>query len=114
LPTEPTEGELPTEDPSNCLPFSPAARAPFTTDTALPIEDESTFTITQAISIEDETIAIVVGKQGETTEELITQLAADPNVEYAEPNYLYTLFDIPQDTDFPKLRGLSNTGQNVN
>ena len=35
-------------------------------------------------------------------------------MEYAIPNYIFELFDIPNDPHFPELRGLHNTGQNIN
>jgi hypothetical protein len=66
------------------------------------------FTITETFSVADDTIAIIEGKQGETTEELIAQLSSDPNVEYVQPNYLYTIFTSPNDTDYNKLRALPN------
>jgi subtilisin family serine protease len=36
----------------------------------------------------------------------------DPNVLYAEPNYVLHLLDVPNDPLFPQQWGLSNTGQN--
>ncbi len=36
---------------------------------------------------------------------------ADPDVEYAEPNYIVRKATIPNDPDFNKLWGLNNTGQ---
>lgn len=38
-------------------------------------------------------------------------LRADPDVEYAEPNYLIELFATPRDPRFAELYGLHNTGQ---
>ena len=46
---------------------------------------------------------------------LLAMLKTDPDVETAEPNYLRRVSVItPNDTDFPKLWGLRNTGQTVN
>ncbi len=45
--------------------------------------------------------------------EVITELASDPNVEYAEPNYIYHISNTPNDTHFTKLWGMNNTGQTI-
>ncbi len=45
-------------------------------------------------------------------EELITQLKEDPNVEYAEPNYIYHILETtPNDSRFSEQWALNNTGQ---
>jgi subtilisin family serine protease len=50
-----------------------------------------------------------------TVEEALKIFRNDPDVEYAEPNYLrYATATIPNDTFFSELWGLDNTGQNVN
>ncbi len=41
----------------------------------------------------------------------IAQLKADPNVEYAEPNYVRKLVAIPNDAAFGNLYGMHNVGQ---
>jgi len=43
----------------------------------------------------------------------LATLAAEPSVQYAEPNYIYHTFDdgVPNDPDFNKLWSLQNTGQ---
>ncbi len=51
---------------------------------------------------------------GLSVEEAITQYSMDPNVEYAEPNYIRYPAVIPSDVDFTELWGLHNTGQLVN
>lgn len=38
---------------------------------------------------------------------------ADPNVEYAQPNYIYHATAIPNDPSYGQLWGMSNTGQTV-
>ena len=45
----------------------------------------------------------------------IDELALDPNVEYAEPNYIFHISTTPNDTYFAanKLWGLNNTGQTI-
>jgi len=46
-----------------------------------------------------------------TVEEAVQLYSDDPNVEYAEPNYIVSINTIPDDTDFNELWGLHNTGQ---
>ena len=43
----------------------------------------------------------------------INELASNPDVEYAEPNYIFHISSIPDDPDFSKLWGLNNTGQTI-
>lgn len=50
----------------------------------------------------------------EDVDAAIARLEADPNVEYAEPNYLYRSLSIPNDARFSELWGLDNVGQVVN
>jgi thermitase len=45
---------------------------------------------------------------------ILKDLANDPLVQYAEPDYIYQLEFSPNDTDFSKQWGLVNTGQTVN
>ena len=50
---------------------------------------------------------------GQTMEQTLQTLRANPNVEYAEPNYMVTIQDtVPDDPQFGSLYGLNNTGQN--
>lgn len=57
----------------------------------------------------------LVRKQtGQTTADMINQLKADPAVESAEPNYLRRVSAAPDDTRFPELWALRNTGQSAN
>ncbi|OQW35225.1 MAG: hypothetical protein A4E19_16775 [Nitrospira sp. SG-bin1] len=49
-----------------------------------------------------------------SVEEAVLKYRSNPAVEYAEPNYLYSLQAIPNDTQFDTLWGLHNTGQAVN
>ena len=52
--------------------------------------------------------------KGETVEAALERYRHNPAVEYAEPNYIYQLAAIPNDTQFTSLWGLRNTGQTVN
>jgi len=49
-----------------------------------------------------------------STEELISKLRSDPNVESVEPNYIYKPLKVPNDPKFGKLWGQHNTGQTIN
>ena len=53
-------------------------------------------------------------RSGETIEQTVKSLESNPNVEYAQPNYQYQPSATPNDTYFPYLWGLHNTGQTVN
>lgn len=46
-------------------------------------------------------------------DQVIARLKADPNVEYAEPNFRYHTSAVPNDPYFKDLWGLSNTGQSI-
>ncbi|MBT8356384.1 MAG: S8 family serine peptidase, partial [Desulfobacterales bacterium] len=52
--------------------------------------------------------------QGMTVEQALDMYRNDPDVEYAEPNYIYHATLTPNDTSFGELWGLHNTGQPVN
>lgn len=49
-----------------------------------------------------------------SVDEALLKYRSNPAVEYAEPNYLYSLQAIPTDAQFGTLWGLHNTGQAVN
>lgn len=49
-----------------------------------------------------------------TTDQLINDLSADPNVAMVEPNYLRRVSALPNDARFGDLWALRNTGQTVN
>lgn len=50
-------------------------------------------------------------RKGITVEEAIQEYAQDPNVEYAEPNFIYTAEALPDESRFSELWGMYNTGQ---
>lgn len=52
--------------------------------------------------------------RGVNVEDALAKYRQSPAVDYAEPNYLYQLSAIPNDTLFTSLWGLHNTGQTVN
>ena len=56
----------------------------------------------------------LVRAENRTTAALIDELKQDSRVETAEPNYLRWISAAPNDTLFPQLWGLQNTGQVVN
>ncbi len=52
---------------------------------------------------------------GQSVEAKVRALTADPNVDYAEPNYRYSIdATTPNDSYFSNLWGMHNTGQTVN
>jgi subtilisin family serine protease len=53
-------------------------------------------------------------KPGETVAEAIKKYSDDPNVEYAEPNFIVHALATPNDTSYGELWGLHNIGQMVN
>ena len=57
--------------------------------------------------------AYVVVKGALSTDELISKLKADPNVEAVSPNYIRRLSAVPNDPKFDLLWGLCNTGQTI-
>ena len=50
---------------------------------------------------------------GVSVSEAVTELATDPRVDFAEPNYVYHQQSVPNDPFFGQLWGLNNTGQTV-
>ncbi len=50
-------------------------------------------------------------KTGKSVEEAVAELKSLPNVEYAEPNYIYTINVMPNDPRLSELWGMLNTGQ---
>ena len=48
---------------------------------------------------------------GKSVEQALERYRRDPNVLYAEPNYLYQLTTVPNDPRYPELWGMDNAGQ---
>ena len=48
---------------------------------------------------------------GTSVESAVAALEANPDVEYAEPNYLLHALEVPNDSRFSELWGMHNTGQ---
>ncbi len=59
----------------------------------------------------DRTLAKIVLEPSLTVEQAVAALRADPNVLYAEPNYLVRAQATPNDPEFATQWGLHNTGQ---
>lgn len=55
----------------------------------------------------------VMLEKGLSVDSAIARFKADPNVQYAEPNYRIRASAIPTDTDFALQWGLNNTGQTI-
>lgn len=66
-----------------------------------------------AVDVRVPGIEVVELAEGEDLDDAIVRLEADPNVEYAEPNYLYRALGTPNDARFSELWGLHNVGQVV-
>jgi serine protease len=54
-----------------------------------------------------------IHSRSKTTEALVNQLRSNPNIIYAEPNYILRTDTIPSDLRFSELYGLLNTGQAI-
>jgi len=67
--------------------------------------------MTVAKSFKNTGIQVIQVPPGMNTGEAIGILMKEPSVEYAEPNFVYTTCDIPNDPMFSDLWGLHNTGQ---
>lgn len=52
-------------------------------------------------------------RDDQAVEDAIAAYGQDANVEYAQPNYIYTVQAVPNDSLFGQLWGLQNTGQTV-
>ncbi len=52
--------------------------------------------------------------KSQSVEDAIAMYNSDPDVEYAQPNYIYRITATPDDPDYGQLWGLHNTGQSVN
>lgn len=64
-------------------------------------------------SIKTFSMELVEITDGKSVEDKIEELKKDPNVEYAEPNYIKELFYTPNDTFFSEQWALHNVGQEV-
>jgi len=58
--------------------------------------------------------ALRIRSRSRSAADLVRRLAANPNVEYVEPNYILRAVAQPDDPQFPQLWGLLNTGQTIN
>lgn len=50
---------------------------------------------------------------GQDVEDTVAQLNRDGDVEFAQPNFIYHISSVPNDTSYSSLWGLKNTGQTV-
>jgi thermitase len=51
---------------------------------------------------------------GQTVTQALSVYANDPNVEYAQPNYIYHATAVPNDPDYGQLWAAKNNGQSIN
>ncbi len=52
-------------------------------------------------------------RENSSVEEAIQEYSSHPDVEYAQPNYIYHVNAVPNDTNYSQLWGLKNIGQTV-
>jgi len=52
-------------------------------------------------------------KDGQSVSDAISDYKTDPEIEYVQPNYIYRISEIPDDSDFNQLWGLKNNGQEI-
>jgi subtilisin family serine protease len=58
--------------------------------------------------------ALRIRSRSRSAADLVQRLAANPDIEYVEPNYIVRAVAQPDDPQFPQLWGLLNTGQTIN
>ena len=68
----------------------------------------------KTFAVGSETFHHVKLGQGVNVEDALSKYRQSPAIEYVEPNYIYRVSAIPNDTQFTSLWGLHNTGQTVN
>jgi len=56
-------------------------------------------------------LQVVSVPKGASVEQAVEDFKRDPEVMYAEPNYIYELATVPNDPQFNQLYGMNNTGQ---
>ena len=86
---------------------------------SLGVIKSSQFAARQNLSVKENirraNLTVLKTRGKETTEQAITRLKSDPDVEYVQPNYQYYPTDIStNDTNRGVLWGLDNTGQSAN
>jgi subtilisin family serine protease len=85
--------------------FRPSASAQTVSSVALRVEATA---VTQILNTDFRKIKFAKTKQ---VESVVQTLKSMPEVEYAEPNYIYYALNTPNDPSFDQLWGLENTGQ---
>ena len=67
------------------------------------------------VTASDESISVIKIEDGQTVNEVIQDMQSDPNVEYVQPNFIYTTqIADPNDTYFANnQRALKNSGQTI-
>jgi len=88
--------------------FSNTSSIQSVTDTIVLLGD------TSIKKIESKNYMLVKLEHGKDIESAISQYENMPNVEYAQPNYIYrAMSTVPNDTYYSNLWGLKNTGQTI-
>ena len=78
-----------------------------------PLQNNTSSVSIQSDDQESTATMALVKSDSLSTEQLITNLESQPNVQYAEPNYICRIVEIANDSEFSKQWGLKNTGQKV-
>lgn len=63
------------------------------------------------VAAEESETLVLAFVPADVTTELVSTLARDPRVRYAEPNYILQIAEQPDDPEWERLWGLHNTGQ---
>lgn len=56
---------------------------------------------------------LAVLPEGKSVPDAISELMQNPDVEHAQPNYIYSTNAVPNDPDYSKMWGLKNSGQTI-
>jgi thermitase len=62
---------------------------------------------------EGRNLSVAIDLEKETVESAIARVSQHPDVEYAQPDFIYRNFAVPNDSQYELLWGLKNTGQTI-
>lgn len=67
----------------------------------------------RALDDEGTTLAVAIDTEQESVASAVERLSKHPDIEWAQPDYIYQKFAVPNDTEYSKLWGLKNSGQTI-